>query len=275
MRLSLILLIILWGGSTIPDSKIQITSFDLVWSDEFDGIDLDTTIWTSVVGDGCPELCGWGNNELQYYVRDRENLRIENGMLVIQAHRIGEMKRMFTSAKLVTKHKQDLRHGRIEVSAKLPTARGTWMAFWMLPTADEDLRWPEDGEIDIVEHVGYNPHTIYGAIHTQTNNGMLGTQLVDSIQLEDVKNEFHVYALEWTEDELIWLADGKQYHHLKRKGGVKSWPFNAHYFHLIVNLAVGGNWGGKHGVSQGDWPQTLVIDYVRYYKAINTTNNYK
>ncbi len=243
--------------------------FELEWEDHFDGTELDSTLWSVVTGDGCPHLCGWGNNELQYYTSDSNNVRVKEGVLIMEAHKQSRGNLGFTSGKIVTKNKVEWKYGKIEIRAKLPTGKGTWMAFWMLPTLNRDIKWPQDGEIDIVEHVGYNPNTVYGAIHTEKYNGMYGTHKVDSIRLKDVKNEYHTYAIEWTKDELKWYVDDKLYNHIYRNGeDEKSWPFNQYNYHLILNLAIGGNWGGKYGVDEDNWPQSMEIDYVKYYKLI-------
>ncbi len=167
----------------------------LVWSDEFDSAFLDQEKWTAVIGDGCPTLCGFGNRELQYYTRNTENIRLEDGKLIITALHDSIQKSAYSSAKLVTKEKGDWRYGRIEVSAKLPQGRGTWPAIWMLPTEKKYGGWPRSGEIDIMEHVGYNQGMVYGTVHTQSFNYMLGTQKGDSTLIPDASAAFHEYAI--------------------------------------------------------------------------------
>ena len=149
-----------------------------VWSDEFDYTGLpDSARWDYDLGDGCPKLCGWGNNELQYYTARRlGNARVENGRLIIEAHREDFEGRQYTSARLVSRHKGDWKYGRIAVRARLPRGRGVWPAIWMLPTHWKYGGWPESGEIDIMEHVGYEPDSVYSALHTKAYNGMAGTQ---------------------------------------------------------------------------------------------------
>lgn len=253
---------LMWIGVYLPATD---PSFELVWEDHFDQQTIDTASWSYAIGNGCPDLCGWGNNELQSYSSNMQNVRLENGRLLIEAHKdtLGN----FTSAKLITKNKLDWKYGKVELRAKIPTGKGTWMAFWMLPTLDRDMKWPLDGEIDIVEHVGYNPNVVYGTIHTEKYNGMKGTQKVDSIQLSNVENEFHTYAIEWSEDEIKWLVDGKKYHHLEKGNeSNEGWPFNQYDYHLIINLAIGGDWGGKMGVDDSSFPQRMEVDYVKYFK---------
>lgn len=263
--LSVLFLALLGMGAYAP-SAFKESEFELSWEEHFEKNELDSSKWTVITGDGCPDLCGWGNNELQYYMADDNHVRVEDGMLTIEAHKQSQGDCDFTSGKLVTKGKLEWKYGRIEIRAKLPTGKGTWMAFWMLPTLDRNVNWPEDGEIDIVEHVGYNPNTIYGAIHTEKYNGMYGTQKVDSIRLADVKNEFHTYAFEWTDNDMKWFVDDKLFNHIPRDNeDEKGWPFNQYDYHLILNLAVGGDWGGKYGVEESDWPQTMEIDHIKYY----------
>lgn len=247
----------------------DVSSPKLVWADEFDYSGTpDSSKWNFNVGDGCPRVCGWGNNELQYYTENAlENARVENGHLVIEA-RLDSMGGMrYTSARLTTKGKGDWKYGRIEVRSKLPQGRGTWPAIWMLPTvADRPMQWPRDGEIDIMEHVGYNQGMIVGSIHTEKYNHIKWTQKSDSVYLADVSSEFHTYALDWTEEKLIWLIDDEAFLEIsKNDEDYEGWPFDQP-FHLILNIAVGGNWGGKHGVDDAIWPQQMVIDYVRVYQ---------
>lgn len=239
----------------------------LIWSDEFDYEGRpDPERWSFQTGDGCPELCGWGNNELQYYTDDLQNAQVADGKLIIEALRHEESP-VYTSAKLISKEKGDWRYGYIEVRAKLPYGRGTWPAIWMLPTLGRPMLWPADGEIDIMEHVGYNQGTVYGTIHTEKYNHRKGTQQSDSIKVEDAHSAFHTYAIEWTPEHIKWFVDGENYHTFNRNNEQKEgWPFDEP-FHLILNLAVGGDWGGKYGVDDSIWPQRLEIDYVRVFKA--------
>lgn len=242
----------------------------LVWADEFDEEGLpDTTKWSYDVGDGCPDLCGWGNNELQYYTQRRpENARLEDGHLVIEARREDFETRAYTSARLVTREKGDWQYGRIEVRAKLPSGLGTWPAIWMLPTEWSYGGWPTSGEIDIMEHVGYEPDSIYGTVHTEAYNHMLGTQRGGQIYAPDCEEAFHVYAADWTAKGIDFIIDDQVYHSFSNEGtGHKAWPFDQP-FHLILNIAVGGNWGGKEGVAEDIWPQRMVVDYVRVYQRV-------
>ena len=239
---------------------------ELVWEDDFTDPVLDDDKWTATIGDGCPDFCGFGNNELQYYSDQEKNLRIEDGKLIIQALKDTLGNGGYSSAKIVTKGKGDWKYGKVLVRAKVPYGRGTWPAIWMLPTMDGERKWPLDGEIDIMEHVGYNQGMIYGTIHSKKYNHLIGTQKVDSIALPDAHGTFHDYGLEWTEESMTWSIDSEPYYTIhKGDEGYEGWPFDQP-FHLIFNLAVGGNWGGKYGVEDSIWPQTLEIDFVKIYQ---------
>jgi beta-glucanase (GH16 family) len=237
-------------------------SMKLVWSDEFDYTGLpDSTRWGYDVGGH-----GWGNNELQFYTANRtENARVENGHLIIEARRENWEKREYTSARLITKGKGDWQYGRVEVRAKLPRGRGTWPAIWMLASTTP-LNWPDDGEIDIMEHVGFAQGKIHGTVHTKKYNHIQGTQRGDTIRVDDCSENFHVYSVEWDSTRLQVAVDGNVYFTFDNEGsGYDAWPFDQP-FHLLLNIAVGGNWGGQQGVDTTIWPQKMEIDYVRVYQ---------
>ncbi|MFT7269629.1 MAG: beta-glucanase (GH16 family) [Roseivirga sp.] len=248
-------------------SSCQQSVPQLIWFDEFDdGSSLNTEKWTAYVGDGCPELCGFGNHELQYYTDTQQNVTVANGILVITAVKDSMNNAAFTSAKVMAKGKGDLEYGRIEVMAKLPEGLGTWPAIWMLPTNKSQFGWPKSGEIDIMEHVGYNQGVIYGTVHTESFNHMKGTEKSDSTMLTTASSVFHEYAIEWTKDKIDWFIDDVKYHTFENtRDGIDDWPFDQP-FYLILNIAVGGDWGGKYGVDQEIWPQSMQIDYVRIYE---------
>lgn len=265
--------IFLFACQQAKESSIQediaINSLDLVWSDDFevDGLP-DSTKWSYDVGNGCPNLCGWGNNELEYYSEaDLKNSRVENGHLIIESHKEDKGGMNYTSARLVTKHKGDWKYGRIEVKAKLPSGKGTWPAIWMLPTDMAHYGgWPKCGEIDIMEHVGYSPDSLFGTIHTEAYNHIQGTQKGGSLEDKSLESDFHIYALDWNEERMVWYMDNKKYFVFENeKATYKEWPFDQK-FHLIMNIAVGGNWGGKQGVDESIWPQRMEVDYVRVYQ---------
>ena len=238
----------------------------LVWSDEFNTPGSpDTTKWTYDLGAGNP--AGWGNNELQYYTNNNKNVRIENGSLIIEARKESLNGMPYTSSRILTKKKGDWLYGRVEIKAKLPKGRGTWPAIWMLPTTWVYGGWPSSGEIDIMEHVGYDPGVVHGTIHTESYNHMKKTQKGGQIQLSDTDNAFHIYTIEWTANKIDFLVDDKVYYAVTKSPDedYKGWPFNQ-AFHLIMNIAVGGGWGGKEGVDETIWPQRMEVDYVRVYQ---------
>ncbi len=260
-------------SDTIP---AKVGKRELVWFDEFDGSTLgkpgqtrpdaarpDTARWGYDVGGG-----GFGNNELQFYTNDRpENARVENGRLVIEARKETFENRGYTSAKLRTKGKVEWKHGRFEIRAKLPAGRGTWPAIWMLAGTDPFV-WPDDGEIDIMEHVGFDPGVVHGTVHTQAYNHVKKTQQGAQITIADASTTFHTYAVDWTTKQIDFLVDGKLYFTFDKESYGKryeQWPFDQS-FYLILNLAVGGNWGGQKGVDETIWPQRMEVDWVRVYQ---------
>ena len=235
----------------------------LIWSDEFNYTGApDTTKWNYDLGGH-----GWGNNELQYYTKDSQNVRVENGSLVIEARKDSFENKAYTSSRIISKHKGDWLYGRIEVRAKLPKGKGTWPAIWMLSTDWKYGDWPASGEIDIMEHVGYDPGVIHGTIHTEAYNHVKQTQKEGKITVAGAQDDFHIYAIEWRKDKMDFFVDDKLYHSVDRdpKDDYKGWPFDQK-FHLLMNIAVGGNWGGKEGVDESIWPQQMVVDYVRVYE---------
>lgn len=236
----------------------------VVWSDEFNYTGVpDTSKWNYDLG----ARDGWGNNELQYYTNESKNVRVEKGNLIIEAHNDSMENKAFTSSRIVSKGKGDWLYGRIEVRAKLPSGKGTWPALWMLSTDWEYGGWPASGEIDIMEHVGYDPGVIHGTIHTEAYNHIKQTQKEGKITIPDAQDNFHVYAIDWQKNKINFFVDDKLYHSVARdpKDDFKGWPFDKR-FHLLMNLAIGGNWGGKEGVDMTIWPQRMEIDYVRVYQ---------
>ncbi len=238
------------------------------WSDEFDKTGTpDSSKWNYDLGDGCPGNCGWGNNEAEFYTKDPKNVRVENGNLVIEAHKDSLGGKAYTSTRIVSKLKGDWLYGRIEIKAKLPKGKGTWPAIWMLSTDWKYGGWPASGEIDIMEHVGYDAGVVHGTIHTESYNHIKGTQKEGKITVEDCMDAFHVYAIDWTEDKMDFFVDDNLYYTISRDANedFKGWPFDQR-FHLIMNVAVGGNWGGKKGIDDSIWPQRMEVDYVRVYQ---------
>ena len=234
----------------------------LVWGDEFNKNGLpDSSRWGYDTGGH-----GWGNNELQYYTKSRkENARVENGKLIIEAHREQFEGKEYTSARLVTRDIATWSSGKIEVSAKLPSGLGTWPAIWMLANTNP-FKWPEDGEIDIMEHVGYDQGTVHASVHTKKYNHIIGTQKTNKVFVKDCSETFHRYQLEWDNDSITIGIDDNYYYSFKNeKTGYEVWPFSNNCY-LLLNLAVGGNWGGQKGIATDIWPRKMEVEYVRVYQ---------
>jgi beta-glucanase (GH16 family) len=247
--------------SSLPLLAQQKTPAKLIWADEFeqDGSP-DPTKWSFNIGDH-----GWGNNELQYYTEDLKNARVENGKLIIEAHADSNKAKGYTSARLVTKGKAAWTYGYFEINAKLPEGVGTWPAIWMLSETNPYGRWPKSGEIDIMEHVGFDPSVIHGTVHTEAFNHSIGTDVGEVKSISDFNTEFHTYAIDWKSDKIDFFIDNALYFTFENSEKTTAeWPFD-HPFHLILNIAVGGNWGGQKGVDTSIWPQRMEIDYVRVY----------
>lgn len=240
-------------------------NYQLVWSDEFNTPGMaDTAKWNYDTGGG-----GWGNNELQFYTKARkENARVENGNLIIEARKEKFENREYTSARLVTKGKGDWQYGKIMVRAKLPKGLGTWPAIWMLGSTTP-LKWPDDGEIDIMEHVGYDPAKVHASVHCKKYYHVIGTQKTGNVMVPDFAEKFHVYEVEYTKDSVIVGIDGKPYFSFaNERSGYEAWPFD-NKMHLLLNIAVGGNWGGAKGVDEKIWPVKMEVDYVRVFQKTN------
>jgi beta-glucanase (GH16 family) len=242
--------------SVIPsDSVAQLPGWTLVWNDEFNGTSIDLNKWNyEVNGDG------GGNNELQYYTARPQNSSIENGALVIRAQQENYLSKQYTSARMNSNLKGDWKYGHVEARAKLPIGKGMWPAIWMLPTDWEYGGWPMSGEIDIMECLGQEPQKVYGTIHfgqsVATQQQMGGSMSLTSGTFND---DFHVFAIDWDSTSIQWYVDGKKYF-----TAVKSFPFDKR-FHLVLNVAVGGNWPGSPDEFT-TFPQTMVIDYIRVYE---------
>lgn len=248
-----------------PGTENPSGNFELVWSDEFDYIGLpDSKKWSYDTGGNAS---GWGNNELQHYTSGRlKNSEVKSGFLYIHAIKEDFEGKKYTSARLITKDKGDWLYGRMEIKAKLPDGRGMWPAIWMLPTDWAYGNWPASGEIDIMENVGYDPWVIVASAHTQSYYHSIGTQKSDKMTVGDCYTNFHVYALEWEASEYRVYVDDQLYFTFENEGtGYKEWPFDKR-FHLLLNVAVGGNWGGAKGIDDTIFPRTMTVDYVRVYQ---------
>jgi len=248
-----------------------------VWCDEFTYTGgIDTTKWSYQTGGG-----GFGNNEAQYYTSRQDNLYVDGEYLNIIARHESYNGYNYTSSKIWTVNTENWRYGKFEMRAKIPFGRGTWPAFWMMPQVSKYGGWPKSGEIDIMEHVGYDMNEVYGTIHTERFNGSNGrggnaSLLVTQglIPVIDVANEFHTYGIIWDETSISWYFDGYKFAeegydpYLSQSvlyDTTVDWPFDQ-YFYLILNLAIGGNWGGAQGIDDTIFPATYTIDYVRVYQ---------
>lgn len=257
------------GLAGTSDTKPTVVRFDpkrwkLDWADEFDkGPRPNPAIWSYEEG-------YIRNGEAQYYTVDRrENARVENGRLVIEARLDNWNGHKITSASLHTSGKKPILYGRIEVKAKIPTGRGTWPAIWTLGENIRRVGWPKCGEIDILENVGWDPNTIHANIHTEAYNHMKGNGKGNRIQAKRPWERFHVYAVEWYPDRLEFFFDDTRYFVYRNEGtGEATWPFDKPQY-LILNLAIGGSWGGARGIDESLFPHRYEIEYVRVYKARN------
>ena len=251
--------------NTVPSGYV------LVWSDEFDDTPdkLPGDEWWFETGNH-----GWGNNEPQNYVNrvlNRGELgsdtvaKIQNGNLIITAHKLQTPYQgsEYVSARMNTV--QSWKYGYFEMRAKLPGGRGTWPAFWMLPKNFQ--KWPLDGEIDILEYVGYRPDVVQASVHTQSYNHSINTEKTATRNAPGAERKFYIYGMLWTENEIKAYIDGIEYFSFKndKADNKNTWPFNEP-FYLKLNLAIGGNWGGSQGIDKDIFPAQYEIDYVRVYQ---------
>lgn len=237
------------------------------WSDEFSAPRVDRRKWRFETERNAQ---GWANNEKQYYSDDRaENARIEKGALVIEARRealTGQPDwghQDYSSARLASR--EPLGYGFYEIRAKLPCGRGMWPAVWLLPSGGN---WPDEGEIDIMEMVGWDPNVIHATLHSAAFNHRLNTQRGAQVTVATACTQFHTYQLDWQPHAITIGVDGHAYMRVRddKPGGKAAWPFTRPY-QLILNLAVGGDWGGVKGIDDTALPQRMTVDYVRYWRA--------
>lgn len=236
---------------------------DPVWQDDFnDGAAPDPAKWNYDVGAN-----GWGNNELQSYTASG-NAAISNGNLVITARKEANSGKNYTSARLVSKGKGDWKYGRFEIRAKLPSGRGTWPAIWLLNSDNYYGPWPGSGEIDIMEHVGYDQDNVHCTIHTASYNGQMNTQKTAATIVAGASDDFHIYRVDWTPYAIRgYVDDAKYFEYINNGTGFAAWPFDQN-FYMILNIAIGGNWGGAQGVDDSIFPTQMQIDYVKVYRMI-------
>ena len=248
-------------GLTIKNStQVSITIKEIVpvlfWSEEFntDGAP-DYTKWGYDIGKGD---WGWGNNELEYYTNRRENSIVQGGVLKVTAMKEDYNGSGYTSARLITKNKFAFTYGKVEIRAKLPAGVGTWPATWMLGSDNATVGWPKCGEIDIMEHLGRTLNTIYGTLHYPGRSG--GNADGSTTVIANVTTDFHIYSMDWSAGAVKLYVDGVLFHTTVNSPGM---PFN-HDFFFIVNMALGGNFGGP--LDPAFTKATMEVDYIRVYK---------
>ena len=266
MKITFLLLSgMLLGLSAAAQSNIGWT---LAWADEFtqaDGSSPDPTKWVYDTGAG-----GWGNSELEYYTSRTNNVRIEGGKLVVEARQENYLGSSYTSARLKTKGKVSWTYGRIEARIKIPAGQGIWPAFWMLGTNIDSVPWPNCGEIDVMENIGREPTLVHGTVHGPGYSG--GSAVGGPYALPGgapFASDFHIYAVEWTTNQMKWFVDGQQYFSITPASlpGGTTWVFTQPQF-ILLNLAVGGQWpGNPDGTTT--FPQRMTVDYVRVYAPTN------
>ncbi|WP_047245544.1 glycoside hydrolase family 16 protein [Maribacter thermophilus] len=238
----------------------------LVWADEFEGDSLSLDNWRFETGNH-----GWGNNELQNYL-ENSNVEVSGGTLKITARKENVGGSEYTSARLNSR--KEFTYGKIEVRAKIPElkGKGIWPAIWMLGSNIDSVGWPACGEIDIMEYVSYSPNETHFSIHSTANNHIQGTQVTSGpVPLQTIEEEFHVYGLLWTDEYLKFYIDEEENVKLSflrpTDANTDNWPFSKP-FYFLLNIAVGGNWGGLEGVDAATFPATMEIDYVRVYQKM-------
>lgn len=231
----------------------QKTGRKLVWEENFDGSSLNEKTWNFELGDH-----GWGNHERQDYTKT--NHRVANGFLTITAKKDGAH---YTSTRITTKGKKEFQYGYMEARLKLPVGYGVWPAFWMLGSDIDTSQWPACGEIDIMEYVGREPHMIYTTLHTTDTHG--ATASSKKTEFPAIEDGFHLYAVDWNAERMVFFVDGKPVYTYQPSPKTKgNWPYDQKFF-FILNLAVGGDFGGPN-VDDTIFPQEYVVDYVRVYQ---------
>lgn len=230
----------------------------LIWSDEFDGNELKAEHWSFVEGNGCPELCGFGNNELQVYTQ--QNYQVENGLLTIKTTYDNNV---YASTRIHTQNKKSFQYGYIETRAKLPIGEGIWPAFWLVGDNIKEVGWPLCGEIDVMEYAGREPGIIHTSLHTKDSHGRtINTQRT---KVDKIEEYFHLYAVDWSSEKMDFYIDNKLVYTFNPANKTEEiWPYDQP-FYLLFNTAVGGNFGGSK-VDLTIFPQEYIIDYVRVYE---------
>ena len=247
--------------------RMEGADWSMVWSDEFNGTEIDTSKWMFDVGNW-----GWGNDEIQYYTKaDQKNARVKEGNLIIEAIKNAQTN-IWTSARLTTRGKVSFLYGKIEFRARVPEKKGYWAAGWLLGDSYVDEgSWPYCGEIDILENVGYEIQPLSGdgiahlSVHTPAYYFKRNNQITSTTLVKDMVGSFHTFTMEWSPNGMTGLIDGVASYVYDKTANDLEWPFyKAH--NLIINLAMGGNWGGAQGIDPDLTSQKLIIDYVRVFE---------
>lgn len=255
--------------STVSCQSVEVSKDNWVevWKDEFNYIGLpDSSRWNF---DTEGNAWDWGNKESQFYTKnDTSNAYVDGEFLIITARRKRVGKKKYTSSRLTSQYKGDWKYGKLEIRAKVPQGDGTWPAIWMLPSNDTYGDWPNSGEIDIMEYVGSDTSHVFGTIHTKSFNHVIGTERSAAKYIENVAEDFHIYGIEWEEEEIRFYVDEKLYFTYKKEGETPDeWPFDQK-FHILLNLAIGGEMGGTEGIDDSLFPHEFVIDYVRVFQRL-------
>lgn len=251
MKQQLIILIICISNISVAQNK-------MILSDNFDKNQLDENTWNYELGNGCPENCGWGNQEKQIYT-DKQ-ISINNGVLDIN---VIQKDGIYKSSKITTKNKIEFTYGTVEVRAKLPTGTGIWPAIWLLGANIDTVNWPACGEIDMMEFAGKDPEKLHTTLHTTSSHGNSINTKVTIIP--ELTTGYHIYKMVWTEDSIVFLIDNQElYTYNPKIKNSETWPFDKP-FYLIINTAVGGTFGGQE-VNDSIFPQKFSIDYVKIYQ---------
>jgi beta-glucanase (GH16 family) len=240
-------------------------NYTLAWSDEFSGTTMDNAAWTAETGDGCPGVCGWGNNELEYYMAPPNNLFFQDGKMVIEAKAEAYGGKNYTSSRIKTAGKKFFKYGRVDIRAILPKGKGIWPAIWMMPNDNVFGGWPRSGEIDIMELVGHEANKAYSTVHFGPGPGSANISKGYSLPTGVFNDQFHVFSMEWEQDQMKFYVDDNLFSTVNKADlGANTYPFNEN-FYFIINLAVGGNWPGSPDAATV-FPQWLIVDYVRIYQ---------
>ena len=255
-------------GNCLSENQVP-AGYLLQWNDEFNGDTLNLKYWNIETW-----WAGAYNNELQSYTKSQNNIGLNNGYLYLRAQKetpFNPNQPGYTSGRITTQDKVEMQYGYWEIKAKLPSGVGTWPAIWMLNSKIDTIPWPNSGEIDIMEHVGYDENRVFFSIHNEDLFGDVhGTNQQGVYYFEEIEDDFHAYSVEWNENEIKGFVDGVQYFNISKhsNSNYSQWPYDSPFF-LIINLAIGGDWGGVQGVDNSIFPSSFIIDYARMFTKKN------